>query len=126
VKLWRVEGSKRPVELDSRKLGNDDLFTVTLLQPGTYEVFDDDEEPIWTLEVDPRTPRKKQFRAPAPAIVDLGEESLSDEPAGRLEQTQTQVFRAQGRKRIRLRRVAEKSLAATSGQADKAVWRPEE
>lgn len=123
VKLWRAGGSRRVLEFDSQKLGADDLFTVTLLHPGDYDVADESDRLLCRLQVSERKRGKRPYRAPAPAVAGLSEEAIDDSEPGRLRQTQTQVFRAEGRARIKVRLAETDRVAAPRPRSEKVEWR---
>jgi hypothetical protein len=123
VKLWRAGEKRRTVEFDSRKLGADDLFGVTLLYPGNWEVTDEKDRPLCGLTVKACKRSKKPYRAPAAAMMGLGKESLEGEEPASLKQVQTQVFKAEGRARIKVR-LAQADRVAASAAPAKVQWRP--
>lgn len=124
VKVWRNQGGRRKVEFDSRKLGADDLFTVTLLHPGDWEVVGEDDRLLCRLDVGPCKPGRKPYRAPSPVMTGLDEASIEGAGVGKLKQAQTQVFKAEGRTRIRVRLTEASRVAAAPGP-DKVQWRRE-
>lgn len=125
VKLWRTEGGRRELEFDSQKLGDEDLFAVTLLHPGDYEVADERDGSLCRLYVGERKPAKKPYRPPAPAIAGLGDRAMSEATSAPLSPAQTQVFRAEGHARIKVR-LADNSRAQARGKSSgKAEWRKE-
>lgn len=122
VKLWRSGETRRDLEFDSRDLGADDLFAVTLLHPGSYEVADEGDRSLCRLSVSPCESGEKPYRPPAPNVAGLSDEALEDAKSLQLRQAQTQVFRAEGRSRIKVR-LAESDRAALKPPTAKIEWR---
>jgi len=125
VRLWRSGDQGREPEFDSQDLGADDLFAVTLLYPGDWEVVDEDDRPLCRLSVEACEPDDRPYRPPAPAVSELTDEALESAGSAQLHQAQTQVFRAGGRSRIRVR-PAEPERAALERPEGKVEWRREE
>lgn len=125
VKLWRTGGERRELEFDSRDLGADDLFAVTLLSPGDYHVVDEGERSLCRVSVSRCESGKKPYRPPAPVVSGLSDEALEDTDSLELRQAQTQVFRAEGCSRVKVR-LAESDRAVLKPPTAKVEWRREE
>jgi hypothetical protein len=119
VQLRKVGDEDQEAEFDSRSLGPDDLFTVTLLHPGNYDVADENDQTLGQLKIDEVTPGKKPYRPPPPKIS--GPAALTAKKVSSLNPAQTQVFHAEGRTRIRVN-LLKPTAAKVSEESRKVRW----
>jgi hypothetical protein len=124
VRLRRAGARAEQVAFDSRELGENDAFTTTLLQPGTYEVEMQGRRERQRVQVLAARDEEQRYVPPAPTLLrQTGQQAGTTVEVG---QAQTLVFQEGTGSRVRVR-LAQPAQEAPARDAERRTgkigWR---